>query len=458
MLKLKKNLFFDLSTKNNMIKKLQPLGLVICILTSYQVSALDFLQALKLAEAGDPDFMAAQFNFQAIAESRTQSLSAIRPQINLDIFTTHSQLKTENSNNINVPNGSSSFDIDGYKLSLTQSIYNHDLYLLLEQTDINIALGKAEMDSARQQLIVRVAEAYYIVLAAQDNVKFARSEKKAIAQQLEQSQQRFDVGLIAITDVKETQASYDISVAQEISADNQLSVSLETLRSIINLPVNQLNVLSKKIPLLSPEPADIKQWEQISIKNNLPLKIANYAFEAAQKGVDINRSQHYPSLDLSVQHNYSSPDGGNFIRDSTDTSVTLNLNIPIYSGGNISSKTRQAISEMEQQRALKDKAYRNAIKQSRDNYLGVTTSIAQVKAFKQALASTQAALEATQAGFDVGTRTAVDVLASVRELYRSERDYAQARYNYILNLLRLKQAAGILSNNDALQINQWLQH
>jgi outer membrane protein len=440
------------------IRKFQILGLLLCVLTSFQVIALDFLQTLKLAESNDPDFLAAQFNFQAITENRPQSLSALRPQLDLDIFTTHTQLKTENSSNANVLDGSSNYNTDGYSLSLTQSIYNHDLYLLLEQTDINIASGKAEMDAARQQLIIRVAEAYYDVLASGDNVKFARAEKKAIAQQLEQSQQRFDVGLIAITDVKEAQASYDISVAQEISANNQLSISQETLRSIINQPADQLNTLTHKIPLLSPEPADINQWEQISIKNNLSLKVANYVFEAAQKEVSIHRSQHYPSLDLSVRHNYSSPDGGNFIRDSTDTSVTLNLNIPIYSGGSTSSKTRQAIAEMEKQRALKNKAHRNTIKQSRDSYLGVTTSIAQVKAFKQALTSTQAALEATQAGFEVGTRTAVDVLAAVRELYRSEKDYAQARYNYILNLLRLKQAAGILSSDDTLQINKWLQH
>lgn len=440
-----------------MIRKFQIWGLLFCALTSYQAIALDFLQVLKLAETSDPDFLAAQFNFQAVTESRPQSLAALRPQIDLNIFTTRTQLETSNSTNVLVPDGSINFNTDGYRLSLTQSIYNHDLYLLLEQTDINIAAGKAEIDAARQQLILRVAEAYYNVLAAQDNVKFAQSEKKAIGQQLEQSQQRFDVGLIAITDVKEAQARYDISVAQEISASNQLAINFETLHSIIGQPAKHLNTLSDHIPLLSPAPADINQWEKISTENNLALKVASYAFEASQKEVGINRSQHYPSLDLSVQRNFSSPDGGNFfVRDTTNTAITLNLKIPVYSGGITSSKTRQAIAEMEKQRALKNKAQRNAIKQSRDSYLGVTTSIAQVKAFKQALASTEKALEATRAGFEVGTRTAVDVLAAVRELYRSEKDYAQSRYDYILNLLRLKQAAGILSTEDVIQINQWL--
>ena len=442
-----------------MIRKLQIAGLLFCTLTSYQTFALDFLQTLKLAETSDPDYLAAQYNFQALSEDRPQSLSALRPQIDLDIYTRHTQLKTKNSTNPEVPDGSTSFDTDGYELSLTQSIYNHDLYLSLEQTDINIARGKAELDAARQQLIIRVAEAYYDILAAQDNIKFARAEKKAIGRQLEQSQQRFEVGLLAITDVKEAQASYDLSVAEEISADNQLSITLETLRSIIDQTVETLNSLSNNIPLLTPEPADIKQWEQISIKNNLSLKAANYAFAAAQKEVGIQQSQHYPSLDLSVKHNFSSPDGGNFfVRDTTNTSVTLNLNIPIYSGGHTSSKTRQAISEMESLRALKNRAHRDAIKQSRSSYLGITASIAQVKAFQQALKSTQAAMEATQAGFEAGTRTAVDVLAAVREVYRAEKDYAQSRYNYILNLLKLKQATGTLSHNDAQKINQWLTH
>jgi outer membrane protein len=421
--------------------------------------AIDFFQALTLAEASDPEYIAAQYNFRAISETHSQSLSALLPQIELNIFTARTQLKTENSSNINVADGSINFNTDGYTLSLTQSIYNHDLYLLLKQTDINIAIGKLELDATHQQLILRVAEAYYDILAAQDNVKFAGAEKKAIAQQLEQSQQRFDVGLIAIIDVKQAQARYDISVAQEISASNQLAFKREALRSITNQPVKQLYTLAKDIPLLPPDPADINQWVEISISNNLSLKAAHYAVAAAQKEISIHRSQHYPSLDLSVRRSYSSPDGGNFfVRDSTNTLITLNLSIPIYSGGYSSSKTRQAIAEMEKQRALKDKAHRNTIKQSRDSYLGITISIAQVNAFKQALISTQAALHATQAGVEVGNGTVVDVLAAVRELYRAEKDYAQARYNYILNTLRLKQAAGILSLNDVQKINRWLRH
>jgi len=308
-------------------------------------------------------------------------------------------------------------------------------------------------------LILRVAEAYYNVLAAQDNLAFAQAEKKAIGEQLEQTRRRFDVGLIAITDVKESQAQYDLSVAQEIQAENQLSTSTETLRTIIGQMPDSLNALQEDIPLLIPDPADIDQWVETARENNLNLKTARYAFDIARKQVDINRAGHYPSLSLSVSHDDTTQDIENTPSiDRKDTTVSLNLSVPIYSGGLTSARTRAAISEQERSRALRERALRDTIKVTRDSYLGVTTSIAQVKALKQALISTQTAYEATQAGFEVGTRTAVEVLSVLREQYRAERDYAQARYDYLLNILRLKQAAGTLTPNDVVQINQWLVH
>ena len=288
-----------------------------------------------------------------------------------------------------------------------------------------------------------MAEAYYNILGAQDNLKFTEAEKSAIGQQLEQTKRRFDVGLIAITDVKESQAQYDIAVAQEISARNQLANYYAALRSIIGEKPKAIKPLINDIPLLPPEPADIDQWVETALKNNLALRAAQFTFEAAQKQVSIDRAGHYPSLDLSIQHTDSTVDGddqafSSYSRDSTDTSISLQLTVPIYSGGFTNAKVKQSIASKEQARALRDKAHRQTEQQSRDNYRGVTTAIAEVKAYKQALISTQTAYEATQAGFDVGTRTAVEVLAALREQYRSERDYARARYQYILNLLTIK--------------------
>ena len=434
--------------------------LTACLLP-LNAAALDFLQALEKAETSDPDILAAEFQFQAVEATHGQSLSALLPNLNLSVYQTNTDQEISNSSNPLYT--SSNYDTSGYTLSLTQSIYNHSLYQTLKKTDLTIASETANVNAARQSLILRVAEAYYNILGAQDNLKFTEAEKTAIGQQLEQTKRRFDVGLIAITDVKESQAQYDIAVAQEISARNQLANYFAALRSIINEKPETINPLIEDIPLLPPKPALIDQWVVTALKNNLALRAAKFNYEAAQKQVSIDRAGHYPSLDLSVEHTDSSLDGDDqaitsYSRDTTGTSISLQLTVPIYSGGYTNAKVNQSIASKEQARALHEKALRQTEQQCRDSYRGVTTAIAEVKAFKQALISTQTAYEATQAGFEVGTRTAVEVLAALREQYRSERDYARARYQYILNLLRLKQAAGTLTKDDVVRVNKWLKH
>ena len=426
---------------------------------SLPVSALDFLQAVDLAEKSDPTMLAAEYEYRSILESRSQSLSSLLPQIEFNIYKRHDQSEISNSSDpATIPNDKHSFDTDGYSLSLNQSIYEHDLHLQLEQSDINIAMATVALEAERQALIVRVAQAYYQVLAANDNLRFARAEKQAIERQLEQAQKRFDVGMTAITDVKEARAQFDIAVAQEIIADNRVLTAREALKVLIGEISGSLHNLTSKLPMLNPEPVDINQWVEYAKKNNPQLKSAAYAVEYSQKQVAINRSGHYPSLNLLLSHGYSSPDGGySVVRDSEDTTAILELTVPIYSGGLTNSKTRQAALEVNKSKALHDKMLRQIVQNVRDSYLGVTASIAQVKALKQALISTQTAYQATQAGFEVGTRTAVEVLTVLREQYRAERDYAQARYDYVMNVLSLKQAAGILSKQDVIQINQWLE-
>jgi len=426
---------------------------------SSQVSALDFFQAVSRAEKSDPDMRAAEYTYRAILEERAQSESSLLPQIELSLYTRHDQTEISNSSDpALIPNDKRSFNTDGYSLSLTQSVYEHGLYLQLEQADINIAMATVELESERQGLIVRVAEAYYKVLATNDNLRFARAEKKAIERQLEQAQKRFDVGMTAITDVKEARAQYDIAVAQEIIADNQVMTAREGLKVLIGKIPARLRNLSKTFPLVTPEPVDINKWVESAKKNNPLLKSAAYAVNSSQKQVSINRSEHYPSLNIQLSHDYSSPDGGSFVvRDSEDTKAMLELRVPLYSGGMTNSKTRQAIALVNKNKAIYNKSFRQVVRQVRDSYRGVIASIAQVRALKQALISTQTAYQATQAGFEVGTRTAVEVLTVLREQYRAERDYAQTRYDYIMNVLYLKQAAGILSRQDVAKINQWLE-
>lgn len=423
--------------------------------------ALNFSQALEMAYLYDQDLQAAEFQYQSALESRGLSKAALLPQLNFSISAQTARTKIEKSqSNQFVPNRELTINTDAYALSLTQTLYNHRLYKNLQQTDMIIAAAAANIDAARQDLIVRLASAYFNVLGAQDGLKFASAEKEAIGKQLEQSKKRFEVGLIAITDVKEAQASYDTSVAQEIDSQNILYAQFEALAVILGSYTTKIAPLAKEITLSIPLPADIQAWTDSAQQHNLTLKAAQFNFQASQKQVDADQSQHYPTLDLVANRNFNSPDNSIFsglASDTTSNSLTVQLNVPIYSGGFTSAKKRQSVALKDQARAQKEKAHRQALQQTRDAYLGVTSTIAQVQALKQALISNQAAHEATQAGFEVGTRTAIDVLSTLREVYRAERDYARARYNYVINTLRLKQAAGTLTMDDGIAINNFLQ-
>ncbi len=420
--------------------------------------ALNFSQALDLAILYDQDLQAAEFAYQSSVAGRGISKAALLPQLNLSLSTSKVEQKTENSSSGLIPDRTVDFNSDGYNLTLSQTLYNHSLYKQLQATDMNIAAATATVEAARQDVIIRLATAYFNVLGAQDNLKFANAEKESIGKQLEQSKKRFEVGLIAITDVKEAQASYDTSVAQEIDAQNILYAQFEALTVILGSYTTNISPMREDIPLLIPQPANMKKWTDSAKQNNLALKAAQYNFKASQKQVDTDRSGHYPYLDLVARQAYNSADDGRFgAYDSTDTTLTVQLTVPIYSGGGTNAKYKQSVALKEQARSQKEKAHRQAMQQTRDAYLGVTSTIAQVQALKQALISTQAAHEATQAGFEVGTRTAIDVLTTLRDVFRAERDYARARYNYVINTLRLKQAAGTLSIEEGKAINSFIE-
>lgn len=442
-----------------MKKNLHLIVLLLALPVTSTGATMDFMQAFEQAQKDDPQILAAEYQYQATQETLPQARAALLPNVSLDVFAAkHNNEVTSLTTSITTRDR---YNADGYTLSLTQSLYNHGNWLRLQQADMNVAIGEAKINAARQDLIVRVAQAYYNLLAAQDNLKFATAEKESIGKQLEQNQQRFNVGLIAITDVKESQAQHDLSVAQWITAENTQATARESLRSLLGIAVDELLPLADDIPLLMPQPESIEEWVTAAKQNNLSLKAAQLSLEVAQKQVGIQRSGHYPSLSLIARRDDMTTDGVSTIAgdtESTDDSITVNLNVPIYSGGLTSARTREAVALKEQTRVLRDQSLRETEQLSRISYLGVTASIARVTAFKQALISTQAAYEATNAGYEVGTRTAIDVLVALREQYRAERDYAQARYDYIINFLRLKQAAGMLSRDDVVLVNQWLVH
>lgn len=414
----------------------------------------DLRDVYRLAQEGDPQLRAAEAGHRAALEARPQSRAALLPNVS---FTAQKQW---NQVDIKKPVAvDKDYDTASYSLNLRQSVYHHDYYVQLRQADAGIAAADAQYGSARQALIVRVAEAYFNLLSAEDNLRFAEAEKTAIAQQLRQTQQRFEVGLSAITDVHEAQAGYDAAVAQEIVAQNQLENTREILREITGREHTALAPLADEIPMQRPDPASIDKWVETALQQNLQLLAVEAETHVAREEMNRRQAGHYPTLDIVASHTWSdTTESGTVSANENNSNVIgLQLNVPIFAGGAISASTREATHLYTQAQEALEQIRRATVRQTRDAYLGVTAGTSTVLARRQALSSAQTALEATQAGFDVGTRTAVEVLNSQRELFRVQRDYARARYDYALSTLRLKQAAGILTEADLDDLNSWLQ-
>jgi len=417
--------------------------------------AEDLLEIYRFAQESDPQLRAAEAGNQAAQQVRVQSRAALLPQLNLGADYTHHETDIQASST--GVTGTTDYDSNGYTLSLRQSIYHHDYYVQLKQADARIAQANAEYEGAKQGLILRASEAYFNLLAAQDSLTTAEATKRAISQQLRQTQQRFEVGLSAITDVHEAQAAYDIAVAAELAAQSQVDNARENLREIIGRDPLALAILQDEVPLLPPDPADIDQWVETAQQQNLSLLAFEAAARAAREEMNRRQAGHYPTLDLVGTHGYSDTmDEPTFGSERTDTTIGVQLNVPIYSGGLTTAQTREARALYTQAQEILEQQRRATVRDTRSAYLGVTTGISQVLARKQALASAQTALEATQAGFEVGTRTIVDVLDAQRVRYTAQSDYLRARYDYLLATLRLKQAAGSLSEADIARINTWL--
>jgi len=305
--------------------------------------------------------------------------------------------------------------------------------------------------------MVLVAERYFSVLDAQDNLEFAEAEKSAIGRQLDQATQRFDVGLIAITDVKAAQARYDLSVSLEIRAVSQLMEAKDALREVAGTYYDNLALLKADLALEHPQPDSPESWIEQAKKQNLKIMAAQARTETAQQEIRRQRAGHLPTLDLNASASYIDINfGGIAPIKREDSEIGVELNVPLYQGGLVSSRTRQARSRFQEATELLQQEIRAAEFETRNAYRGVVTDIAQVKALSQSLESTRIAVEAEEAGFEVGTRTIVDVLNAQREKFLAKLNYGRARYLYVVDQLRLKKAAGILDSEDILEVNRAL--
>ncbi|HKJ23041.1 MAG TPA: TolC family outer membrane protein [Gammaproteobacteria bacterium] len=419
----------------------------------------DLLYTYQLAVQNDPVLQQADAQHKAQLESKPQSLAQLLPDFSISAHTTENsqQFKYTNSRFFGSQPISIGYNSHGYSATLTQPIYHQDYFVQYSQAGVKVRQADSSYLAAQQDLIVRVSQAYFNVLSARASLELAQAQKSSDEKQLEQTQQRFKVGLIAITDVHQAQAAYDLTVAQEIQATNQVANAREALRQITGRYLQHLADLGQNVPLAIPAPEDIDQWTQIALAKNPTLDASRNASEVARQQVNIQRAGHYPTLDM-VLNTSDAVSGGVFgSSDIHSTSVSLQLNVPLFEGGMVASRTRQAHDEFIQAQQALVQQRRATINQIRQAYLGVQSNISLVKAYKQAIVSNTSSLEATKAGLEVGTQTTLDVLQARSNLFSARLNYAQARYNYIVTILQLKQSAGTLTEADLVRINKWLQ-
>ena len=435
------------------------------------VNSASLLEVYQQALQSDPSIREAESRRQAALEGNPQARSVFLPQLAAGARYTKSDfdgssVEGDAAGNIAEVTSQSSSSSIGWQFQLTQTILRWDHLIGLKQAIKKSAKAQIDYEITQQDLIIRVAKNYFNVLAAEDNLNSIHTNRLAIARQLEQAKQKFEVGSIAITDVQESQAAYDQSVANEIGAKRSLATTRELLREITGEYVLALTAPDNDFPLSLPDPENESSWIDMAMQQNLSLISGRLEEEIARNEITYRRTGHYPTLDLVANIGGSDADTANQIRNgiafpdldtqNRNDSVYIQFSLPIFSGGYTSSKVREAVYLHRATRDKLQRLVRETERQTRDAYLGITSEISRVKAFEQAVLSSKTALEATQVGFEVGTRTIVDVLNSQFALDAAITNHYKSRYDYIVNIFLLKQAAGMLRVQDLEEVDKWL--
>ena len=427
---------------------------------SLQGNAADLVDVFRQAQTADAVYAGARATWAAAQERIPQGRAGLLPQATVTANTLYND-RTIAFRVPGIPSTSTQFNSNAITLQITQPIFRRQNLIAYEQSRTQVDQAEAQFALAAQDLIVRVAQGYFDVLLAQDNVALAQAQKAAIGQQLEQAKRNFEVGTATITDTHEAQARYDLTVSQEIASQNDLEIKRRGLEQIIAQPAPPLAPLSTRLALKPPEPAVMDTWVDEARRTNLQVRAAEAGLEFASQTIERNRSGHYPTLDAIASYQEQAQGAGisgvqspGF--DAKVRAIGLQLTIPIYQGGLVNSQVREAIANEDRARQDLENARRTAEFNVRQAYLGVSSGLAQVQALQAALVSSESQLESTRLGQQVGVRTQVDVLNAQQQLYTARRDLAQARYNYVLSLLKLKAAIGQLTEGDLADINRWL--
>lgn len=449
------------------------LAATVALATASVASQADNLTEIyELSLRNDPQIRASEATYRAGLESEKLGLSGLLPQINANAGYQTSEAKSKGDIPLgsvgNIPNDSKTkADANTWGVSLDQRIFDMPAWFSFKQGKQLTRQAEAQFGADQQDLIVRVAEAYFDVLRSLDNLNASRAQEAANKRQLEQTQQRFDVGLIAITDVHEARAGYDLAVATRLADEGSLGVSLEKLSILTGQRHDNIWLLKDDYPVVNPDPMEVNDWLDFAMNNNFSIRASAYGRDASKEFAEASKAEHYPKLSarLGYDDNRTSNDrddninnvSSSFDDNRATSSVSLNLTVPLYSGGFISASRRQAYEQYNTAVENYAGVVRTTLQATRAFHIQVTTDVARTRARRLSITSSQSALDATQAGYEVGTRNIVDVLNVQQTLFSAIRDYANARYDYVIDMLKLKQQAGTLSPEDIYNLNKWLE-
>ena len=428
---------------------------LILISISGLIKTENLSEVYELALKNDPLLRAAEATYRAGKENKAQGIAGLLPTLIISGSTNWNEYRVEEQL-------IDQYNSNAYLANLSQPIFRLDKWFQFERGTALSESAAAEFAYQQQDTMIRVASAYFNVLNSIDSLNAARAEEKAIGRQKDLARKRFDVGLAAITEVQETQAAFDLTVVSRIAREAQLDSAQETLTSIVGRDIKLLSPLTEDFKVSLPDPLDRESWVSLGLKNNYQLKSAKLQRDAAQAAARGSASNHLPQVDLVGRISQStSKQGkfGGFIQNplfgvEQDTrQYSIQFSLPLFAGGAISSARRQAYANYDRSKEQAIYTERSTIKDVRSSHFGVQTQVANVTARKQALASAESALEATQVGYEVGTRNTVDLLDAQKRLFQAQRDYASSRYEYIISMLRLKASVGSLNPDDLINIS-----
>ncbi len=437
------------------------LAIGLLALAPFGASANSLQDIYELALKNDAQLQADKAGYEAGKEYSAIARAGLLPLVNAKYSYSDGESKYAETPANPLRNGTTNTTSKGWDISLTQPLFDMSAWYDYKKGQKLSAQAEARFGADQQSLIVRVATAYFNVLRSVDKLETTIAEQNAFAHQLDQVKQRFEVGLTAITDVHEAQAAYDSALAASLEAHGSLSISYEALEVLTGKAEDQIAPLSDKFPVVNPTPADRAEWVNFALKNNYNLKAAKFNADAAANGASSARADHLPTVQATLGHSKSDKDGDfendPFENTNKGSSVSVGVTIPIFSGLRTSSVARQAVSLGLQAQEQYNSTQRSTIQNARSLHLSVETDVARIAARKQATVSNQSALEATQAGYEVGTRNLVEVLQAQSKLYQARRDYSNALYDYVIDTIKLREVAGMLTPADVQEVDKWLQ-